>query len=59
MTKAEALALALGSQVFCTVHACRGWYVVRAIRPRDGYIKIDGFATWNPPHNFTTVQPTT
>lgn len=52
LTKSETLKLAAGAYVFCTVHAVRGWYRVTAIRPRDGYIKISGFNTWNPPHNF-------
>jgi hypothetical protein len=53
MTAKETRGLAIGSLVFCTVSAVQGWYRVTAIRPRDGYIKIDGFGTWNPPHNFT------
>lgn len=53
MTKTDALALAVGTKVYCTVDAVRGWYTVTAIRPRDGYIKIEGFRTWNPPHNFS------
>ena len=55
MTKADIINAGIGAHVFCTVRACSGWYVIRAIRPRDGYIKIDGFNTWNPPHNFTTA----
>jgi hypothetical protein len=59
MTKTDTLALAVGAQVFCTVHGRdRGWYRVTAIRPRDGYIKIDGgFNYWCPPHNFTLTEP--
>ena len=52
MTKSETLKLPLGTYVYCSVYAVRGWYRVTAIRPRDGYIKISGFNTWNPPHNF-------
>lgn len=46
MTAAEARVLAIGSQVFCTVHGSRGWYRVQAIRPRDGYIKVVGVSMW-------------
>lgn len=56
MTAAETRALAIGSHVFCTVHAVSGWYRLTAIRPHDGYIKIDGFSTWNPPHNFALTD---
>ena len=52
MTAQQTRALAIGSQVFCTVSAIRSWFRVEAIRPRDGYIKINGFGGWNPPHNF-------
>lgn len=52
MTKQETRKLEVGAYVWCTVRAMRGWFRVTAIRPRDGYIKIMGFNTWNPPHNF-------
>ena len=52
MTAQDTRVLQIGDKVYCTVFAVRGWYRVTAIRPRDGYIKIDGFNTWNPPHNF-------
>ena len=55
MTKRDTLTLAIGARVFCTVRAVAGWYAVTAIRPRDGYIKVSGFNTWNPPHNFNTT----
>jgi len=57
MTKLQTLALPIGTQVYCTVLAVRGWYQVVAIRPRDGYIKIESFNTWNPPHNFELAEP--
>lgn len=57
MTRADTLKLSIGADVFCIVFAVRGWYKVTAIRPRDGYIKIDAFNTWNPPHNFTLENP--
>jgi len=56
MTAKETRQLEIGTYVFCTVFAVRGWYRVLAIRPRDGYIKVDGFNTWNPPHNFKTGE---
>jgi hypothetical protein len=48
--------LPVGSLVFCTVYAIRGWYTVTAVRERDGYIKVAGFNTWNPPHNFELTE---
>lgn len=56
MTRQDARALAIGSWVYCTVDAVRGWYRVTAVRPRDGYLQIGGFSTWNPPHNFALVD---
>ena len=56
MTKTDTLALAVGSYVYCTVDACAGWYRVVDIRGRDGYIKVGGVATWNPPHNFSLTD---
>lgn len=56
MTAKDTRQLAIGTYVFCTVHAVRGWYRVLAIRSRDGFIKISGFNTWNPPHNFRTTD---
>jgi hypothetical protein len=53
MTKRDTLALTIGTHIWCTVHAVRGWYRVTAIRSRDGYIKLDsGYNVWCPPHNF-------
>ena len=52
MTATDTRKLEIGAHVFCTVDQVRGWYKVLGIRPRDGYIKINGFNTWNPPHNF-------
>jgi len=57
MNKSETLQLAIGARVYCTVTVVRGWYTVLAIRPRDGYIKIDGFNMWCPPHNFAATEP--
>lgn len=57
MTKAETLTLHVGGRVYCTVHGVQGYYTVTAIRPRDGYIKIGGVTTWNPPHNFVLTAP--
>lgn len=59
MTAKETRALKVGDAVYCTVDAVRGWYHVTAIRERDGYIKITGFNTWNPPHNFTLTDTAT
>jgi hypothetical protein len=56
MTAKETRLLTPGTKIFCTVYAVRGWYTVVAIRPRDGYIKISGFNTWNPPHNFSLEE---
>ena len=61
MNSKETRALDVGTlrnptMVYCTVDAVRGWYRVTAIRPRDGYIKVDGFNTWNPPHNFSLTD---
>lgn len=53
LTKKETINLPLGTKVYCTVSAVRGWYTLLAVRPRDGYIKITGFNTWNPPYNFS------
>jgi hypothetical protein len=55
LTKADTLN-AVGTMVYCTVDQVRGWYRVTAVRPRDGYIKIEGVSTWNPPHNFAVVD---
>lgn len=56
MTKAEALKLKPGDKVYCTVFAVRGWYTVEAIRPRDGYIKVTAYRTWNPHYNFEVTE---
>lgn len=56
MTKKDALTLTAGTPVYCTVSGCAGWYGVLAVRPRDGYLKISGFGTWNPPHNFSLTD---
>lgn len=56
MTPADTRALALGTWLYCTVHAVEGWYRLTAVRPRDGYIKVDGVRTWNPPHNFSLTD---
>lgn len=53
LTKQETVQLTIGSSVYCAVHGCEGWYRLLGVRPRDGYIKISGYNTWNPPHNFT------
>lgn len=57
MTKQDTLHIAIGTPVYCTVHAVRGWYTVTAVRQRDGYIKVGGVNTWNPPHNFLLAEP--
>ena len=56
LTAKDTRTLAIGTWVYCTVHAVHGWYRLLAVRPRDGYIKIGGFNTWNPPHNFKLVD---
>lgn len=43
----------VGDKVYCTVYGARGWHTVLAVRPRDGYIQIDGVRPWCPPYNFT------
>lgn len=57
MIKRDTVKLSIGDRVYCTVRAVCGWYTVTAIRPRDGYIKVTGFNTWNPPHNFSLREP--
>lgn len=53
MVAKETRQLAIGTWVYCTVYACSGWYRVLEIRPRDGYIKINGgWNVWCPPYNF-------
>ncbi len=52
LTKADTLKLLVNTAVYCTVFGIQGWYRLLAVRPRDGYIKIAGFNSWNPPHNF-------
>ncbi|HYV51740.1 MAG TPA: hypothetical protein VE971_00465 [Candidatus Eisenbacteria bacterium] len=56
MTKKETLNLKPGDKVYCTVTTIKGWYTVTDIRIRDGYIKISGYNTWNPPHNFSQTE---
>jgi hypothetical protein len=56
MTKQDTLHLAPGTPVYCTVRAVSGWYTMSAVRPRDGYIKVRGVNTWNPPHNFSLTD---
>jgi hypothetical protein len=57
VTAKDTRQLAVETHVFCTVSAVRGWYRVMAVRPRDGYIKIDGgWNVWCPPHNFSMVD---
>lgn len=57
MTKADTLTLTPGDKVFCTVTAIRRWCTFREVRPRDGYIKVDEYNSWNPPHNFEREKP--
>lgn len=58
MTKAETLAVAPGTAVYCTVNgAYKGWHVLTAVRPRDGYLRIAGYGAWCPPHNFRLTAP--
>ncbi len=62
MTKADTLKLVPGTMVFCTVNRSfphvgkLGWRRFREVRPRDGFIKIDGFGLWCPPFNFELVD---
>ena len=56
MTATETRPLPLGTHVYCTVPAVRGWYTITSIRMADGYIKIEGHRTWNPPHNFALTD---
>jgi hypothetical protein len=57
LTKAITLTLPVNTPVYCTVHGCEGWRTLLAVRPRDGYIRIDGFSSWCPPFNFTLQGP--
>jgi hypothetical protein len=57
LTKHDTEILPVGTPVFCTVHGCEGWYTLTAVRPRDGYIKVRGVNTWNPPFNFSLTAP--
>jgi hypothetical protein len=56
MTKHETRNLEIRTFVYCNVHGVEGWYRVLGVRPRDGYIKISGYNTWNPPHNFSLTD---
>lgn len=66
LTAKDTRTLPLGTWVFCTVragkapHGYLGWYRVLAVRPRDGYLKLDhGGNYWSPPFNFTLTSPVT
>ena len=56
MTKTDTRSLTPGTPVYCTVNGCAGRYTLLAVRPRDGYLKIAGFGSWCPPHNFTLTS---
>jgi len=58
MTRAQVLSLGIGTRVYCTVEAMKGWYFIVGIRPSDGFIKISGDSTWYPPHHFGLAGPT-
>lgn len=57
MNKSETIKLAAGTMVWCNVEGSRGWYRLVAVRPRDGYIKIEGYGPWCPPFNFSLEGP--
>jgi hypothetical protein len=57
MTRDDARKLAKDTRVFCTVTAQQCWYVVEAVRPRDGYLKLYGVRVFCPPHNFNLTGP--
>lgn len=64
MTAKDTRTLAVNTWVFCTVRGPRGgylgWYRVLAVRPRDGYLRIDnGHTYWCPPFNFSLTSPNT
>lgn len=63
MNATDTRTLTPGTWVFCTVRlpypsvGCLGWFRVLAVRPRDGYIKLDGGGkAWCPPHNFSLTD---
>jgi len=57
MTPKQARTLAPPDAVYCSVRGrWQGWHTVKAVRPRDGYIKILGFHAWCPPHNFELTE---
>ena len=43
---------AVGEIVWCTVTGAPGLHKVLAVRPSDGYVKVDGVRSWCPPYNF-------
>lgn len=50
----------VGDRVYCTVHACRGWMTVTAVRydHRHVDVKTDSFGrSWGYGHNFTFAPP--
>lgn len=49
----------VGEHAYCRVHACRGWYVVTAVKGPawDQRIKVAGVGTWNPAYNFSRHEP--
>lgn len=58
MTPLEARRLPVGQEVFCTVYGdYYGWSRVLEVRARDGYLRIEGFSAWCPPHNFMLTDP--
>ncbi len=56
LTKTEAKTLVIGTRIFCTVHGAEGWTMVLGIRPRDGYLKINGCNAWCPFFNFSLTD---
>lgn len=46
-----------GTRVYCTVRQCAGWCTLVEVRQRDGYIRIQGYKPFCPPHNFTLTAP--
>jgi hypothetical protein len=56
LTKQDTTTLPIGTMVYCTVYNVQGWYALTAVRPRDGYIRIEGYRPWCPPYNFSLTD---
>lgn len=45
----------VGDRVRCNVFGAQADHTVLDVRPRDGYIKINGSRSWCPPYNFDAI----